>query len=344
MKNIKNKLHIVYYEWPNTAGNHAGMAHLFRFLHSQHKNQIKLIQIPTLLPRKNKYIQKLYLYVLTTYFYLFTRRVFLTEYLGNASGNQTWIADRLRKWKWSGKLLGLVHLSEKHLSELYNTELIPYDLYVSKKIELLDKVLVFGSSLANFFIRLGHKDKVVLTYHYVDTSYYHPLPNAQTNSRLQVIAMGSLKRNYADLEYIVKQLPEIDFNICVGNKDIGNLFTNTNNAKIYRFIPESELLSLMQNSDVSISVLEDTIGSNVITTSMACGLAQIVSDVGSIRDYLDDSNSILCNELESFVVALIKLNEDRNYLSSLKRNAIQKIDRITLNTFDAWFSTEILEK
>lgn len=342
---MKNKLNIVYYEWPNTAGNHAGMAHLFRSLHSQHKNQIKLIQIPTLLPRKNKYIQKLYLYVLTTYFYLFTRRVFLTEYLGNASGNQTWIADRLRKWKWSGELLGLVHLSETHLSELYSTESMPYDLYVSKKIELLDKVLVFGSSLANFFIRLGHMDKVVLTYHYVDVSYYKPTPNKSSeNSRLQVIAMGSLKRNYADLEYIVKQLPEIDFNICVGNKDIGNLFTNTNNAKIYRFIPESELLSLMQNSDVSISVLEDTIGSNVITTSMACGLAQIVSDVGSIRDYLDDSNSILCNELESFVVALRKLNEDRNLLSCFKRNAIQKIDRITLNTFDAWFTTEILEK
>ena len=339
---MKNKLYIVYYEWPNTAGNHAGMAHLFRFLCRKHKNDIKLIQIPTALPRKNKYVQKMYLYALTLYFFVFAKRIFLTEYLGNRSGNQTWIANRLRRWKWSGTLLGLVHLSEKHLCELYDSEIVPYDLYVSSQLKLLDKVLVFGSSLANFFIRLGHKDKVVLTYHYVDTSYYHALPNAQSNSRLQVIAMGSLKRNYADLEYIVKQLPEIDFNICVGNKDIGNLFTNTNNAKIYRFIPESELLSLMQNSDVSISVLEDTIGSNVITTSMACGLAQIVSDVGSIRDYLNDSNSILCDELESFVDALRRLNEDRNLLSRLKQNAIHKAEKISIVAFDDWFQKEVL--
>lgn len=342
---MKNKLYIVYYEWPNTAGNHAGMAYLFRSLHSNHKKDIKLIQIPSSLPRKNKYLQKLYMYALVVYLFVVAKRVFLTEYLGNASGNQTGIADRLRKWNWSGELLGLVHLSEKHLCELYDSDKISYKSYVSNKLQLLDKVLVFGSSLANFFIRLGYKDQVILTYHYVDTLYYKPLMNRDANKpRIQVIAMGSLKRNYADLEYIVKQLPEIDFNICVGNKDIGNLFENLSNAAIYRFIPESELLSLMQKSDVSISVLEDTIGSNVITTSMATGLAQIVSNVGSIRDYLDDSNSILCDKLESFVEALRQLNQDRIFLSHLQQNAIHKAEKISLKTFETWFLKEILER
>lgn len=339
---MKNKVYIVYFEWSNTAGNHAGMAHLFRYLYNNNKQKIKLIQIPSSLPRKNRYLRKIYLYCLSLYLYIFADRVFLTEYLGNNSGDHTSIANLLRRWGWNGQLLGLVHLSEMHLNELYHSKEMSSDLYVSQKIELLDKVLVFGSSLADYFIRLGFKEKVILTYHYVDTSFYQVLDNRRTSSRIKVIAMGSLKRNYDDLEYIVKQLPDIDFCICAGNKNIGSLFKSVQNAKIYGFIPESQLLSLMQNSDVSISILDDTVGSNVITTSMACGLAQVVSDVGSIRDYLDESNSILCDNKDSFTEALNKLNEDRKLLSLLQENATKRSEAISLKAFEKWFVQEIL--
>ena len=36
----------------------------------------------------------------------------------------------------------------------------------------------------------------------------------------------------------------------------------------------------MNDSDISLNVMKDTIGSNVICTSMATGLAMVVSDVG----------------------------------------------------------------
>lgn len=47
----------------------------------------------------------------------------------------------------------------------------------------------------------------------------------------------------------------------------------------------------MAKADLSLNVMEDTVGSNVITTSMAMGLGLIVTDVGSIRDYCDESNA-----------------------------------------------------
>ena len=41
-----------------------------------------------------------------------------------------------------------------------------------------------------------------------------------------------------------------------------------------------------------LNVMKDTIGSNVICTSMATGLSMVVSDVGSIRDYCSETNAV----------------------------------------------------
>lgn len=47
----------------------------------------------------------------------------------------------------------------------------------------------------------------------------------------------------------------------------------------------------MKQSDVSLNVMNDTVGSNVITTSLAVGLAVVASNVGSISDYVVDNES-----------------------------------------------------
>lgn len=71
-----------------------------------------------------------------------------------------------------------------------------------------------------------------------------------------------------------------------------DLFPKTPNVELKGFLEEDELRHQMDIADVSLNVMEDTVGSNVITTSMAMGLAMIVSDVGSIRDYCNDANAL----------------------------------------------------
>ncbi|UVV76520.1 glycosyltransferase family 4 protein [Bacteroides fragilis] len=63
----------------------------------------------------------------------------------------------------------------------------------------------------------------------------------------------------------------------------------------------------MNKADVSLNIMKDTIGSNVIVTSMAMGLAMVVSDVGSIRDYVDESNGLFCLTSKDFIIAFIPL-------------------------------------
>ena len=95
----------------------------------------------------------------------------------------------------------------------------------------------------------------------------------------------------------------------------------------------------MASSDASLNVLEDTVGSNVITTSMAMGLAIIVSDVGSIRDYTDDSNAIFCsNTKESFIDAIKNLSSSPSRLVEMRKASIKKIENFTIDKVHEWFN------
>ena len=58
-------------------------------------------------------------------------------------------------------------------------------------------------------------------------------------------------------------------------------------------------------------------GAKVVVTSMAMGLAMVVSDVGSIHDYCDDSNAIFCKNTDDFCEAITALSNDRNRLKEM---------------------------
>lgn len=336
----RGRTYIIYFEWANTASNHAGMAYLFRKLKEFNKENIHLIRIPSSINDRNRYLQKTYSYLLVFFLKLMTSnkdKVLFVEYLGNRSGNQTGIAQKLRKYKVKTKLFGIVHLSESHLLELYEN-----DNYIKESSTYLDKVIVLGSSLQDYFVRLGFLEKVICTYHYVDTSYYKPAKLKTENKRLRIIAMGSLKRNHNDLKEIIVASPNVDFDVCMGNAKLEAIFIGLNNVTLHGFLAEDKLLQLMQNADISISVLDDTIGSNVITTSLACGLPQIVSNVGSIKDYCDSSNTILCNNTLDFVIGIEKLRKDVELRTKMSKSAFLKSLKLDLSVFNNWFKNNIL--
>ena len=330
-------IYIVYYEWKNTAGNHAGMAYLFRYIKEQNPKTVKLIRVPHYIAKKaNKYIQRIYVFLISLYIFVFSTprtKVLFTEYLGNVSGNQTKMAFWFNILLWRGGIYGMVHLSESHLKELYGS-----DEYIRKQLSLVNEIIVLGSTLSDYFKRLGYGEKIWLTYHYVDTSYYFPLDKSNKETgMLNVIAMGSLKRNHHLLYDIAKRTPDIHYTICMGQADLSLIFKDLENVILCGFMSESELLHRMQMADVSMSVMDDTVGSNVITTSMACGLPQIVSDVGSIRDYCNDDNAIFCKNVDDFVVALNRLSCDRILLRSMSIAARNKAMDIDIKSFNKLF-------
>lgn len=95
----------------------------------------------------------------------------------------------------------------------------------------------------------------------------------------------------------------------------------------------------MKQSDLSINVLEDTVGSNVITTSLAMGLGLIVSDVGSIRDHVDEKCAIFCeNTKESFIRAINSLANNPQRIVNMRKASLERVKNIAIDKVDNWFS------
>jgi glycosyltransferase involved in cell wall biosynthesis len=336
-----SKTYIIYYEWSNTADNHAGMAYLVKEIKNRYPYIVKLIKIPKGINNYPHYFQRLHFYILIYYlkFILKSRdKILFMEYLGVGSGNQTGIAMKLRGKMVTSSFYGMVHLSGNNLMKLYNSK-----DDIRKGVEMLDRIIVFGSSLKTFFESLGFGNKVTQTFHYADNSYYKSA-NKPKQAKLQVIHMGNLERNFDFLKNIIEDCPDIDFHICQGVLDLNKLFNGLPNVEMYRYLAENELLELMQKCHVSLNVLDDTVGSNVITTSMACGLVNVASDVGSIRDYCNDENSILCKNKMEFVFALNKLSSDKLLLQKLSSASLNHSKNLSMDKSIDFFNEYILKQ
>jgi glycosyltransferase involved in cell wall biosynthesis len=301
------RIFIVYYSFKNTAGNHAGMAYLAKVL----KDSGNQIQLLANLPQEYKggrYLSRIHAFFLSLYLVLILKKndkVFFFEYLTKEVGHQEKIADTLRSFGKQNQLYGLVHLSGAHLLELYHSKST-----IQKALGPLNKIMVLGSSLQSFLSALPLQQQVVSTFHYVDTTFYHPIKNSVPHKNLQVLSVGSLKRNFALLQQLVKECPQITFHICMGNTNLQHLFAGMPNVQLYPYLPEKDILALMQQCQAAISVMEDTVGSNVITSAMAAGLVQVVSDVGSIRDYCTTETAYLCSQPADFIQALQTLQQN----------------------------------
>ena len=264
---------------------------------------------------------------------------FFMEYLGGRmAGDHRAIALELRARGMTNRIVGLVHLSPQMLCTLYERD------YIRSALETVDQVIVFGNSLAGFFTGSGYGAKVRQTFHYVDTDYYRPHADSRQPGDFTVITMGSLGRNREQLREIIEACTDVQFDICMGKAELEPFFTGLSNVRLHRFLTEANLLRLMQRADVSLSVLQDTIGSNVIVTSLACGIPQVVSDVGSIHDYCSAENAIFCRDTGDFIAALRLLKNQPELRKRMGENARRKAEEFSLEKSIRWFRDFFLQE
>ena len=128
------------------------MAHFVKELKSLHPREIKLVKTPTNINAWPSKIQRLYFYSIVISLKISIKKedkILFMEFLGNRSGNQTNLALKLRSLGMRNEFFGLVHLSPSNLLELYGSA-----KYIKRTAAVLDKIIVFGSSLAGFFFRI----------------------------------------------------------------------------------------------------------------------------------------------------------------------------------------------
>lgn len=340
--------YLICQEWKNTKGNHAGMVHLCKLLFNKNPIDYKLIVVPDIIFwgtnkklisiqfKIQPYIYQIIYFFISLWFLLKIKKgdsVFFFEYLLKER-NQYFIA-RIVKFFFGGKctIYGLAHLTPIRLDVMYTKqELLKYT-------SVLDFNLTLGSSLTEYLILNGiEKEKVITTFHYVDTNYYFPVNKSSIHDKLTVIIMGMQMRDFVYIAKIVKKLPNVNFILCSGLLQIENYFEGCNNIIIKGYMPEDELKGEMDKSDISLNLMVDTVGSNVITTSMAMALVNIVTNVGSIKDYCTAANSFFCDNLEDYLDAIESLNNDRELLLSMKSHSLQQSKLFQFENFYAFLN------
>ena len=331
-----NTLYIIVAVWPNTKDNHAGMLHLAREIKRTASFPVRIFSIPTYHLRYLFWFYCLVMDLIAMWLRFRVKpgdTVWLMEYLMRTM-QQSGAAKIL---KGKACVIATAHLVPKRLSRHYS------DRSLKRRIRPLDRLYVLGTSLCDYFISRGiAPEKVKSTFHYVDTEYYTP-GGVAAGERLKVIAMGNMERDFDTLKEIIRQSPEVDFTVCLGMLGT-DAFNHFDNVRAVGFVPEDELRRLMQEADVSLNTMYDTIGSNVITTSLACGLPVLASNVGSISDYVTDGQDGMLFESASQAVGMLRrLDKDRVLLREMSERARKKSERISVAEFVNALNSDLIE-
>lgn len=325
------KIYIVCSVWPSTSKNHAGMYYLAKMIKRHSPNSVVLVKIPTRQLGPLNFVYKIVNLFVSLYIYIRSNsedRLFLMEYLLPMC-EQSIIASFLRR---KLTVVAIAHSVPSVMKHLYSNEIL------LEKISYLNSLLVFGDSLKDYLLACGApKNKVIVTYHYVDFSYYFNERIFNSDRPLNVVCAGNMARDYDKLIDIVGKMPNVRFNICKGRKrNMKNKFSSFSNAFLFDYLKEEELRELMNKSDVSLNLMKDTVGSNVITTSMASGLAMVCSDVGSIRNYINSDNGFLFTNVNDAIDFINHLNEDRQLLLSYQKNVTKMAESLDVSCFVLW--------
>lgn len=337
-------IYLICQDWSNTSNNHAGMKYLCNELQRRYPDRYKVIVIPDFYNGfpNNRLICKVHMLLAMRKFKKELKaifkclstvlrdddKVFLMEYMEKLTPQLT-LAKKLKKGFPHIPVYGLVHLVPQKLDVSFP------DSKVKEWTNSVDYIMTLGSSLTNYFRNRGvAENRLITTFHYVDNDYYRK-EFIKTDTEVRVIAMGNQMRNIQLLKSIVAELPQVEFIICQGVGDMRQNFEGYTNVRLIPFVSEGELKAYMDSSDISLNVMHDTVGSNVIVTSMAMGLAMVCSDVGSIHDYCSEENCIFCqNEsAESFTNAIMQLVNDSNKLQMMKSNSLKMASKLSINNF-----------
>lgn len=321
--------YFVSQEWNNTKGNHAGMSHLCDLIKKSHPNEVRHYKVPCFNFKFSRPIYHLWYIILGIVLMFKVNKgdtVFLMEYLF-PTRRQDFVAWLLNTFTQT-RVEALAHLVPKELDKLF-----PTDKKLNQWCNKVDRLMTLGTSLTNYLKSREVQTELLTMFHYVDLGYYK-MKKRVSNERPKVLFMGTMQRNFDTLEYIVSNCPLMDFYFLKGKskRDTTNI-ERFKNIIICDFLAEDELKQLMNECDISLNLMYDTVGSNVITTSLAMGMVMIVSDVGSIHDYCDKSNAFFCKDANDFVIQLNRLCAKKDDFTVMSSASLSKAQSLSSENF-----------
>lgn len=163
-----------------------------------------------------------------------------------------------------------------------------------KYLKRLSAIIVVGSNQVSYFTHIVGEEKVFLVPHGIDTDFFHP-PEIKTNNGT-CLFVGMHLRDYKMMKETITMISGRDKDIkfvVISDKERFGYFIDLPNVLLKSEITEMELLEFYRTSDLLVLPLIDCTANNSILEALACGLPVITTDVGAIRDYVDEDCAVL---------------------------------------------------
>jgi glycosyltransferase involved in cell wall biosynthesis len=160
----------------------------------------------------------------------------------------------------------------------------------------LSAAICVGTSQQEYLAKIIGANKVFFGPLGVDTEYYTPPASFANRDPNLCIIVGENYRDFPTLRGVVELVsymrPQTRF-VAVLPQRCYELVGQHPNLTMRSQVPEEELLALYRQASLMVLPLKDATANNALLESMACGLPQVITDVGSTRDYTSEQCAAL---------------------------------------------------